>query len=121
MIQDIPPVPPVPPIPDFPAPGPTPDEVFGFLIPLAGMMTGIIITGMFILGPIGKAIGAAIRHWLGGGEKLEPGPEIDALRDEVAQLRGQLAEMAERQDFTERLLAQAKRDRALPGGTDVAG
>jgi hypothetical protein len=46
--------------------------------------------------------------------------ELDALRSELDVLRRQLGEMAERQDFSERMLAQVRRER-LPGATDVAG
>jgi hypothetical protein len=96
--------------------------VFGFLIPLAGMLTGVIITGMLVLGPIGRAVGEAIRHWLAGGrkEKLEAG-HLDDLADRLSTLERQVSELSERQDFAERLLAQVKRERVLPGGTDVAG
>jgi hypothetical protein len=40
--------------------------------------------------------------------------EVDDLRDRVAGLQGQLDEVLERQDFAERLLAQA-RERGLLG------
>jgi hypothetical protein len=40
--------------------------------------------------------------------------EVDDLRERVASLQGQLDEVLERQDFTERLLAQA-RERGLLG------
>jgi len=40
--------------------------------------------------------------------------EVDELRERVASLQGQLDEVLERQDFTERLLAQA-RERGLLG------
>jgi hypothetical protein len=41
---------------------------------------------------------------------------LEDLREEVHQLRGQLAELAERQDFSERLLSQVRKERALPAG-----
>jgi len=40
--------------------------------------------------------------------------EVDELRAQVGRLQGQLDEVLERQDFTERVLAQAK-DRGLLG------
>jgi hypothetical protein len=113
------PEPPVPPDPviiqDFPG-------GFGELIPIAGMLTGIIITAMFVLGPIGKAIGAVIRHWLGGGNRQEglSAEEMDELHARLDGLTRQVAELAERQDFTDRMLAQVRKERALPP-TDVAG
>lgn len=127
MLQEIPPVPPVPPTPE-----PTviieqlpPEVIFGpggagEWIPIAGMLTGIVITAMFLLGPIGRAIGAVIKHWLGGGNRSElPAEDIDELHARLEAVTRQVAELAERQDFTDRMLAQVRKERALPG--DVAG
>jgi hypothetical protein len=52
-----------------------------------------------VLGPIGVAIGQRIR----GGRDSEPDPLLPV---EVDQLRTRLAEVEERLDFAERLLAQ---------------
>jgi len=94
---------------------------FGELIPIVGMLTGVVITAMIVLGPIGKAIGAAIRHWLAGGNRQElPAEDIDELHARLDGLTKQVAELAERQDFTDRMLAQVRKERALPP-TDVAG
>jgi hypothetical protein len=49
------------------------------------------------------------------------GGDVDDLRERLDSMNQQLAELAERQDFTERMLAQVRKDRALAGGTDVAG
>ncbi len=94
------------------------------LIPVFGMITGIIITGMLIIGPIGRAIGGAITYWLGGGKRQKealPGPDLDEVHDRLDVLQRQVAELAERQEFTERLLAQARQERALPGADRGAG
>lgn len=51
--------------------------------------------------------------------KLGEGHEIDELRERVARLEEcelRLAELEERLDFTERMLAQAKPEGALPPG-----
>ena len=40
-----------------------------------------------------------------GGSDPQLGPEVDALRDDLKDTQAQLAEMQERLDFTERLLA----------------
>ena len=48
-----------------------------------------------------------------GGE--ETGEALEALEEKVDQLQRQMAELAERQDFAERLLAQA-RERGLLAG-----
>ncbi len=42
------------------------------------------------------------------GSDPELGPEVDALRDDLNDTRAQLAEMQERIDFTERLLAAGR-------------
>ncbi|MBI4543466.1 MAG: hypothetical protein HY705_10600 [Gemmatimonadetes bacterium] len=76
--------------------------------------------------PIGRAIGRSL-----GGAKSEGygAAEVEDLRVEVTELRreleamharlGQLDEVSERLDFAERMLAQARKDRALPGAPDV--
>jgi hypothetical protein len=88
-------------------------------VPIFGMMTGVLVTGMFLLGPVGRAIGEVIRHWLGGGRKADaalPSAEIDELHSRLDQVQHQLAELAERQDFAERLLARARDKGALGPG-----
>jgi hypothetical protein len=73
----------------------------------------ITLLGSFALfGPIGRAIGDRLRgkskeHALDSGE-------VEALRDELYSVRQQVADLAERQDFTERLLAQAREKGLLP-------
>jgi hypothetical protein len=60
-------------------------------------------------GPLGAAIADRVRG--------APQPTGDpALAVEVDQLRGRLAEVEERLDFAERLLAQARETDQLPGG-----
>lgn len=60
-------------------------------------------------GPIGAAIAERVR----GGSAPAEDP---ALAAEVDQLRGRLAEVEERLDFAERLLARAREADQLPGG-----
>ncbi len=76
---------------------------------------GTIITGMVAFSPIGRAISARLLKK--GG--VEPAPElrdaIDELAERVETLQRQVGELAERQDFTERLLAKA-REKGLPAG-----
>jgi hypothetical protein len=124
-MQEIP-VPPPPPVPEV-------------VIPDIGQQMPVIMTGddiakivLFSLlglaltvwiiarGPIGMAIGAAIRKMAGVDHPAALPGELEALRSEVEVLRGQLGEMAERQEFAERMLAQVRRER-LPGTQDVAG
>lgn len=103
------------------------------LIPLIGMIGGMIVTGVVLYAFFKSDIAAAMaqriragigRHkkWKGlGGEWTDTPAEGLADADQVAELenrlvemQGQIAEMAERLDFAERLLAQ-KRERSLPG------
>jgi hypothetical protein len=42
--------------------------------------------------------------------------ELEEMRTQMGRLQGQLDEVLERQDFTERVLAQARERGALPGG-----
>ncbi len=123
-MQEVPAPPTLPPTPEPPPDFPV--HVFegpSEWIPIVGMLTGVVITAMFVLGPIGRAIGDVIRHWLGGGrkdEKVLPA-DVEELQARVEQLQRQLGELAERQDFAERLLAQTRKEKALPGGDRVAG
>ena len=71
---------------------------------------GTVVLVFLSISAIGRALADRLR-----GKSIEPGvdpAELDALRDEVAGLRQQFGELAERQDFTERLLGQA-RERGL--------
>jgi hypothetical protein len=64
------------------------------------------VLAVVAIGPIGRAFAERLR-----GRNREPAldnAEVEALRDELTTVRQQVAELAERQDFTERLLAQAR-------------
>lgn len=50
-----------------------------------------------------------------GGMDGETGAEIEALRQEVGELRRDLGDVQERLDFAERLLSQARDPERLPG------
>ncbi len=86
------------------------------LIPIFGMITGILTTGLFFWGivqvarsPIGQALGRRLqgRH---GQADADVTADVAALRDHVEVLQQQLGEVHERLDFTERLLMQARPD-----------
>lgn len=63
----------------------------------------------FVLrGPLGKALADRI-----GGRARDDAP-IERLNREVAELRGEMAEVQERLDFAERLLAQQRERPGLP-------
>jgi hypothetical protein len=101
-----------------------PGELENILVPIFGMLTGIVITGFIVLGPVGRAVGRVILRVFGADrDPALPPAELRDLRelvdDQVGRLetmQRQLAELAERQDFTERLLAQARERKVLPEG-----
>lgn len=85
------------------------------LVPIAGMVTGLIMTGMvtwglvcIFRGPVGQALARRI-----GGHADHLEDEVLELRDAVAGLADELRETQERLDFTERMLA-AGPDRVTP-------
>jgi hypothetical protein len=105
--------------------GPSPGEMVPIVVPIFGMITGIVITGFFVIGPIGRAIGKVILHLFGvdrGAAALSSGEVADVralLEEQNGRLELQqreMAEMAERLDFAERLLAKAREKGLPPGG-----
>jgi hypothetical protein len=104
--------------------GPSPGEMVPIVVPIFGMITGIVITGFLVIGPIGRAIGRVILHLFGVDRQtaLSAGEVADvrALLEEhggrLESQQRQLEELAERQDFAERLLAQAREKGLPPGG-----
>jgi len=83
------------------------------------------VAAIFILrGPVGKALAQWIGGWshnegkwieakmreTGGGST----GEVEQLRSEVDELRGQLTEVHERLDFAERMLAKTREAERLP-------
>ena len=63
-----------------------------------------------LTGPIGSALAARIRGVSRTAEDTAHAAELD-------EVRGRLAEVEERLDFAERLLARAREADQLPGGT----
>ncbi len=85
------------------------------------------VAAIFVLrGPVGKALA----QWIGGwshneGKWIEAkmraagggtSGDVEQLRSEVDELRGQLAEVQERLDFAERMLAKTRDLERLPLG-----
>ena len=116
---------------------PTPPPMLPFdpnqLIPLIGTVGGLVVTGVVLwaffksdlAGAIAERIRAGMhrrRRWKGFGGEWSDTPiegaadpdHVAELEHRVTEMQGQIAEMAERLDFAERLLAQ-KRERSLPG------
>ena len=86
---------------------------------VTGLVAVIMVFGTGMLGivafsPIGRAVANAITRKTGGGPALELGGAVDELADRVEALQRQVAELAERQDFAERLLAKAREKGQLP-------
>ncbi len=77
-------------------------------------MVWAVIAGQFVFGPVGRAIADRLR-----GRPAGPSPALQEQLDEVLarldDVQRQLGDLAERQDFTERVLAQA-RERGLLAG-----
>lgn len=84
------------------------------------------VTAIFVLrGPVGKALAVWISGWSHNEAKWIEAKaratggagvaDVEQLRSEVDELRGQLAEVQERLDFTERMLAKNREaDRLAP-------
>ncbi len=88
---------------------------------MEGILAILLIFGggtavMISFSPIGRAIAERLRRR--PGEAPPPSEELDEMRDRLATLQQQVSELAERQDFAERLLAQARERGALGPGTE---
>src|SRR6185503_8568706 len=107
------------PPPPTPPPGFDPNFLIGQLIPLVGAVVALIVGGVvlyaFFKSDLAAAIAERIRAGIHrrsgkklGGEWVETGEESQApqLEQRLEQMHGQIAELAERLDFAERLLAQ---------------
>lgn len=80
---------------------------------------GILFGGGALVGISFSPIGRAIARRMGGKDEAAESQalaEVDALREEVQALRGELGEVHERLDFAERLLAQVRAKELGPGG-----
>lgn len=116
------------------APLPPVESALHGLIPLVGVI-GVAICVAFVVrwvvhSPVGDAIAESIRlnsrprrHWKGKGGEWESVP-VDAidenrvaeLEHQVQLLSGQVTELVERLDFTERVLAETRGLRELKPG-----
>ena len=81
------------------------------------MVFGTGMVGIVAFSPIGKAIAERLR---GKHADALPSEEIDELRGQLQGVQEQLSELAERQDFTERMLAQQREKTALPGAKEAS-
>lgn len=120
VLQVVVQTPPVPPAP----PGLDPNFLIERLIPLVGVvavvLVGAIALRWLLRSPMAEAMAERIRartrsrfDGLSTGEVESE--RVAALEHQVTSLQGQLAELAERVDFAERMLAE-RRERKLSAG-----
>lgn len=106
QVPEIPPIPPIPPIPDV--------QVLMVPPPLLVMISLAAVAAIaFVLYPIARALARRLEGRNASPELLQ---QVEELRDRVQDLEAsqhRVAELEERLDFTERLLAQ-RRDIELP-------
>jgi hypothetical protein len=79
------------------------------------MVFGTGLVAIVAFSPIGRAIANAINRRSGAAPAPELAAAVDDLADRVEALHQQVGELAERQDFAERLLAKV-REKGLPAG-----
>ena len=96
------------------------DRIIASLTPLVLGIVGLVVSGVVLYRFLQSDLAAALAERLRRRKKsTQPIAGVEAqvaeLEQEVVAMRGQITEMAERLDFAERLLAQQKRERALPG------
>jgi len=108
------------PVPTPPSMPPDPNllamHAFDLLTTVVVAVALIFVVRWVVMSPIGQAIGERLRgkrHGVASGEQEERLARIEA---EMQALRGDLGEVSERLDFTERVLAE-RRDRRLGAGS----
>jgi hypothetical protein len=87
------------------------------LTPFVALILVFVGVRWLLRSPVGEALADRIRHrshgpWAAVGEDTH---RVAALEEQVAQLQGQVGELAERLDFAERMLAE-RRERKLGAG-----
>ncbi len=78
-------------------------------------VTALSMVGMVALGPIGRALADRLRGRIPPAALPDIEERLDDISAQVQAVQRQLGEMVERQEFSERLLAQA-RERGLLAG-----
>jgi ubiquinone biosynthesis protein UbiJ len=88
------------------------------LAPMVVMVVLTVTIGATIV--LRGALGKALADRIAGRRDPQPSAgrdaEVGQLREELDEVRGQLAELQERVDFTERVLAQQREPGRLRGG-----
>jgi cell division protein FtsL len=85
------------------------------VLAVAGFFTTVIVA-FVVFGPIGRAIAAKITRNSLNAPGGEVAGQLEAMEERMEGLTQQVSELAERQDFTERLLAQAREKGLLGSG-----
>jgi hypothetical protein len=67
--------------------------------------------GFWVLAPLARALAKRIS---GDNRRPDESPALDEMRAELQQVKGEVAELAERLDFTERMLAKQNAAERLP-------
>lgn len=89
------------------------EGVIALMIPIVAV--GGFFAWMIALSPIGKAWAERLRHGVVPPRGAGAGQENEEVIEALDQLRREVAELAERVDFTERLLGQQRgADRLAP-------
>jgi len=91
-------------------------QTLALLIPIIAMLIPI---SAIVMGTMLKLARIRLEETKARAGVLPDGAlaELDAVRGEMDQLRHELAEVQERLDFAERLLAQRRDQERLPGGS----
>jgi len=114
-------VPAPPPLPESPVDA---NRIASQVVPLIGaavaLMIGVIAFKALVESPIGQAIAERIRTHAGrvGRSSIDGGgggERVVGLEQDVAQLRREVAELAERLDFAERMLADRRQPQLRAG------
>jgi len=102
----------------IPVPPAPPEIIIGggpnVAVMIAAAIAGCVMVGMVFVGPVGRALADGIRHLLGARRDASP-DEIEGMREHVVALERRVAELEERQDFAERMLARARERGLLTG------
>ena len=85
------------------------------IVAIGGFFTTVIVA-FIAFGPIGRAIAANIHRRGVPSPGVEVLDQVDTLENRIEGLQQQVSELAERQDFTERLVAKTREKPALGGG-----
>jgi len=85
------------------------------VIAVAGFFATVIVA-FVVFGPFGRAVAAKITRSSLNAPGAEFAGQLEALEERMEGLTQQVSELAERQDFTERLLAKTREKGQLGSG-----